>query len=95
MKRLKRLTKIKIKYFLIILFFLILCATIIPTFMRYYISITANINGHAKETRKSTYNVNFYNNGGSREMESMTIKYNQKTKLTKNTFTYEEYNFGG
>lgn len=90
-----KLTKLKIKYFLIIICLLIIFGIIFPTFMRYYVSVTANIVGYAKETRTSTYKVKFHNNGGVGTMEDMTINYNVSQKLTKNTFTRENYNFGG
>jgi len=63
--------------------------------MRYQVSVTANVVGYAKETRRSTYKVNFHNNGGTGTMESMTMNYNETKKISKNTFTREDYNFGG
>lgn len=90
----KRINKIRIKYVLLISFFIIL-ATVLPTFMRYQVSVTANVVGYAKETRRSTYKVNFHNNGGTGTMESMTMNYNETKKISKNTFTREDYNFEG
>lgn len=91
----KRLTKLRIKYFLIIICLLIVLGIMFPTFMKYYVNITANIVGYAKETRTSTYKIKFHNNGGVGTMEDMTINYNVSQNLTKNTFTNENYNFGG
>ena len=91
----KKLTKIRIKYFLIIIFCIIFFTTILPTFMRYYINITANIVGYAKETRSSTYKAKFHSNGGEGTMVDMTIHYNEAQKLSKNTFTRANYEFGG
>ena len=91
----KRLTKIRIKYFLIIFFCLIFFTTILPTFMKYYINITANINGYAKETRSSTYKAKFHSNGGEGTMDDMIIYYNEAQKLSKNTFSRVNYDFGG
>lgn len=91
----KKLTKLRIKYFLIIICLLIILGIMFPTFMKYYVSITANIVGYAKETRTSTYKIKFHNNGGVGIMEDMTMNYNVSQNLTKNTFTHEEYNFGG
>jgi len=82
------------KYVLLVSFFIIL-ATILPTFMRYQANVTANVVGYAKETRTSTYKVNFHNNGGTGTMESMTMHYNEAKKIAKNTFTREGYNFIG
>jgi len=47
-EKLKRINKIRIKYILLV-FFLILLAAVLPTFMRYQVSITANAVGNAKE----------------------------------------------
>ena len=69
----KRINKIRIKYALLFSFFIIL-ATVLPTFMKYQAIITANVVGYAKETRQSTYTVNFNNNGGTGTMESLTVK---------------------
>ena len=52
---LKKLTKIKLKYFLIITCLLILFGIVLPTFMKYYNAVTTNVVGYAKETRASTY----------------------------------------
>ena len=54
----KKLTKIKVKYFLIITCLLILFGIALPTFMKYYTAVTANAVGYAKETRTSTYKKN-------------------------------------
>lgn len=90
----KRINKIRIKYALLISFFIIL-ATVLPTFMRYQASVTANVVGYAKETRRSTYKVNFHNNGGTGTMESMTVNYNEAVNLIPNTFTNEPSHFAG
>lgn len=91
----KRLTKIRIKYLLIITCFFITLGIIIPTFMRYYAEVTGNVVGYAKETRTSTYKIKFHNNGGEGMMEELTLHYNVAQNLTKNTFTREDYNFSG
>lgn len=91
----KRLTKLKIKYFLIITCLLIIFGIIVPTFMRYYVSVTANVVGYAKETRTSTYKIKFHNNGGVGTIEDMTMNYNVSQNLTKNTFIRENYKFKG
>lgn len=91
----KKLTKLRIKYLLIIICLLIILGIIFPTFMRYYVSVTANIVGYAKETRTSTYKIKFHNNGGEGTMDDMTMNYDESQNLTKNTFTREHYNFGG
>lgn len=91
----KRTTKIKIKYFLIITCILMILKIILPTFMRYYANITANVLGYAKETRSSTYKVKFNSNGGTGNMQEMTVRYNETTNLTKNTYTLEDFNFVG
>ena len=90
----KRINKIRIKYALLISFFVIL-ATVLLTFMRYQASVTANVVGYAKETRRSTYKVNFHNNGGTGTMESMTVNYNEAVNLIPNTFTNEPSHFAG
>ena len=90
----KRINKIRIKYALLISFFIIL-ATVLPTFMRYQASITANVVGYAKETRRSTYKVNFHSNGGTGTMASMTVNYNEAVNLIPNTFTNEPSHFAG
>ena len=74
---LKRLTKLKIKYFLVISCMLMILGIILPTFMRYNVSFTANVVGYAKETRTSTYKVKFHNNGGTGTMEDMTMNYTE------------------
>ena len=81
----KRINKLRIKYVLLVFFFIFL-ATVFPTFMRYQASITANVVGYAKETRRSTYKVNFHNNGGTGKMESMTMNYNETKKTNKKYF---------
>lgn len=91
----KRLTKLRIKYFFIVISLLMLFGIVLPTFMRYYINITANVVGYAKETRISTYKIIFHNNGGTGTMEEMTMNYNEAKNLSKNVFTREDYNFGG
>ena len=90
----KRINKIRIKYALLISFFIIL-ATVLPTFMRYQASVTANVVGYAKETRRSTYKVNFHSNGGTGTMASMTVNYNEAVNLIPNTFTNEPSHFAG
>ena len=60
---------------------------VLPTFMRYRVSIIANVIGNAKETRSSTYKVKFHSNGGTGDMQEMTIRYNQPQNLIPNTFT--------
>ena len=77
---LKKLTKIKVKYFLIITCLLILFGIALPTFMKYYTAVTANAVGYAKETRTSTYKIKFYNNGWDGTMEEMTMHYNVAQK---------------
>ena len=94
-ENLKKLTKLRIKYLLIIICLLIILGIIFPTFMRYYVSVTANIVGYAKETRTSTYKIKFHSNGGEGTMEDMIMNYNVSQNLTKNIFTRENYNFGG
>lgn len=91
----KRITKIKIKYFLIIISILMILNGIFPTFMRYHVNVVANIVGYAKETRSSTYKIKFYSNGGTGNMQEMTVRYNEPTNLTSNAFTFEDYNFVG
>ena len=91
----KRLTKLKVKYFLIVSCVLMIFGIILPTFMRYHTFVTANVVGNAKETRSSTYKIKFHSNGGSGDMQEMTIKYNEPHNLTKNIFILENYNFGG
>ena len=66
-----------------------------PTFMRYYVNVTANIVGYAKETRTDAYKIKFHSNGGTGNMQEMVVGYNETTNLTKNTFVLENYNFGG
>ena len=90
----KRINKIRIKYALLISFFIIL-ATVLPTFMRYQANVTANVVGYAKETRRSTYKVNFHSNGGTGTMASMTVNYNEAVNLIPNTFTNEPSHFAG
>lgn len=90
----KRINKIRIKYALLISFFIIL-ATVLHTFMRYQASVTANVVGYAKETRRSTYKVNFHSNGGTGTMASMTVNYNEAVNLIPNTFTNEPSHFAG
>lgn len=90
----KRINKIRIKYVLLVSFFIIL-ATVLPTFMRYQASVTANVVGYAKETRRSTYKVNFHSNGGTGTMASMTVNYNEAVNLIPNTFTNEPSHFAG
>lgn len=91
----KRTTKIKIKYFLIITCILMISKIMLPTFMRYYANVTANVLGYAKETRSSTYKVKFNSNGGTGNMQEMTVRYNETTNLTKNTYILEDFNFVG
>lgn len=91
----KRLNKIKIKYVIISIVCIIYFLTILPTFMRYKIDVTANAVGYAKETRQSTYQVEFHNNGGTGTMEDMTITYNEAQNLRKNTISYTDYYFCG
>lgn len=91
----KRLTKLKIKYLIIIICLLISLGIILPTFMKYYVSVSADIIGYAKETRTSTYKIKFHSNGGEGTMEDMIMNYNVSKNLTKNIFTRENYNFGG
>ena len=91
----KRTTKIKIKYFLIITCILMISKIMLPTFMRYYANVTANVLGYAKETRSSTYKVKFNSNGGTGNMQEMTVRYNETTNLTKNKYTLEDFNFVG
>lgn len=64
----KRINKIRIKYVLLVSFFIIL-ATVLPTFMRYQVNVKADVVGYAKETRRSTYKINFHNNGGTGAMD--------------------------
>ena len=82
----KRTTKIKIKYFLIITCILMISKIMLPTFMKYYANVTENVLGYAKETRSSTYKVKFNSNGGTGNMQEMTVRYNETTNLTKNTY---------
>lgn len=63
--------------------------------MRYQASVTANVVGYAKETRRSTYKVNFHSNGGTGTMASMTVNYNEAVNLIPNTFTNEPSHFAG
>lgn len=91
----KRITKIRVKYFLIISCLILILGIVLPTFMRYRVSIIANVIGDAKETRSSTYKVKFHSNGGTGDMQEMTIRYNQPQNLIPNTFTYVDYEFGG
>ena len=91
----KKTTKIKIKYFLIITCILMISSIMSPTFMRYQVTVEANVVGYAKETRSSTYKIKFHSNGGTGSMQEMTVRYNETTNLTKNTFTLENYNFVG
>lgn len=91
----RRLNKIKIKYATILIAVTIVCLAILPTFMRYRVDVTANVIGYAKETRSSTYKVKFHNNGGTGTMDEMTVTYGVAQNLTKNTFSREDYNFGG
>ena len=91
----KRLTKLKVKYFLIVSCLLIIFGIIFPTFMKYHADVTANVVGNAKETRSSTYKIIFHSNGGTGDMQEMIVKYNEPHNLSKNKFTLEEYNFGG
>ena len=87
----KKLTKIRIKYLLISSGLCIVLGTVFPTFMRYHISVTAHVVGNT--TSQATYTVKFHNNGGTGDMQDMTINYNETKKLTKNTFTRDSYNF--
>ncbi len=91
----KRLTKLKVKYFLIVSCVLMIFGIIFPTFMKYHAYVTANVVGNAKETRSSTYRIIFHSNGGTGDMQEMIVKYNEPHNLSKNKFTLEEYNFGG
>ena len=91
----KRITKVKVKYFLIISCLILILGILLPTFMRYRVSVIANAIGNAKETRSSTYKVKFHSNGGTGDMQEMTIRYNQPQNLIPNTFTYVDYEFGG
>ncbi len=88
----KRINRIRIKYFSLFFFFLVL-ATVVPTFMRYQATIEANAVGYAKETRSSTYTINFYSNGGTGSMQSITADYNIAKALTANSFTLDSSNF--
>ena len=53
----------------------------LPTFMKYYNAVTANVVGYAKETRASTYKIKFHNNGGDGTMEEITMHYNEAKKF--------------
>lgn len=91
----KRIVKIKVKYFLIFFCTILILSIVFPTFMKYYVSVTANVVGYAKETRSSTYTVRFHSNGGTGSMQDMTVTYNEAENLTSNTFVYSGYNFSG
>lgn len=91
----KKLTKLRIKYALISIGLFIAFSTVLPTFMRYNISVTAHIDGNAKETRSSTFTVKFHSNGGTGQMNDLSITYGVPTNLTKNTFSNAINNFAG
>ena len=56
------------------------------------ITLTDNITLYAIWQKKE-FNITFDSNTGTGEMKSQVVKYKEDTKLTKNTFTKEGYNF--
>ncbi len=80
----------KIKYGLILVVLLIIIAVIFPTFMRYKVSVTANVLGYAQNP---TYIVEYNANGGAGSMEAQEFESTVAQNLYKSTFSKDGYSF--